>query len=668
MVRSTKAMAECHPVQRKLGSIGLPVAHPAPPEIPPCLQRDNHVRPQPLQQPQRPRRSSNAASTSSGEFSKGLHAQQERRGHGSKRSLGDNTGLGTKAAGKKGPSRAEQPSLSPALLLSAATSPTFAPSPSDTSLESELFMLPSPPMSMTLPPFARAPAEAPKSPARAPESVERLYSEATKREDSEKEDQKEDQMLGGQHAAHDECYGQVPELSLESSLAAIPCEKPPRAHAAAQRRKPARGSVPQEQLQESAQVSESGSAAQQLKAKPAPLRALSLPKPPPSRWEWPVPQGTDPPVQEEGLPQSARTAEFTCPRAPPSVSESSISTEMASLLDAVKSEIEKIRMRKAEFHKTSVERKHLSLLESFRERRDLQQSRHWYQSSDLQRQEVYRRLRHPTHVTEAAEQNQSWSSQIISPGKIANRRAPAADCGATTPSVAVVAAALGMSAAQQLQTSKMQVQLWQQSLSDPRPQPLIQHQLSQLRPEGSQSHAEPGQKGEDTKRRRWRDGGRFCQAPTSCTEPSSAGHILAADDPSVTAESQMGCVPDSPTYPGYVPHIGERVLCSLGKQAQQAKHAVCRFVGSTDFAPGLWIGLELQSPVGKNDGLVRGKRYFSCPRDRGVFTMSPHIQKSPPPQSSAVQTGGHEVEKQRRRWSRKSMSQQPALSTVDLVF
>ena len=37
-----------------------------------------------------------------------------------------------------------------------------------------------------------------------------------------------------------------------------------------------------------------------------------------------------------------------------------------------------------------------------------------------------------------------------------------------------------------------------------------------------------------------------------------------------------------------------------------------RFIGVTAFAAGYWVGLELTSGVGKNDGSVMGQRYFQC--------------------------------------------------------
>ncbi|KAI5308529.1 hypothetical protein KEM55_005488 [Ascosphaera atra] len=49
------------------------------------------------------------------------------------------------------------------------------------------------------------------------------------------------------------------------------------------------------------------------------------------------------------------------------------------------------------------------------------------------------------------------------------------------------------------------------------------------------------------------------------------------------------------------------------------RHATIRFIGETHFAPGEWVGIELDEPTGKNDGAVQGERYFDCEPRYGMF-------------------------------------------------
>lgn len=46
---------------------------------------------------------------------------------------------------------------------------------------------------------------------------------------------------------------------------------------------------------------------------------------------------------------------------------------------------------------------------------------------------------------------------------------------------------------------------------------------------------------------------------------------------------------------------------------------VISFVGTTHFQPGAWIGVELDTPTGKNDGTVQGIQYFQCKPKHGIF-------------------------------------------------
>ncbi|KAH9443907.1 hypothetical protein Pst134EA_025674 [Puccinia striiformis f. sp. tritici] len=52
------------------------------------------------------------------------------------------------------------------------------------------------------------------------------------------------------------------------------------------------------------------------------------------------------------------------------------------------------------------------------------------------------------------------------------------------------------------------------------------------------------------------------------------------------------------------------------------------FVGPTEFAAGTWVGIVLDSPNGKNDGSVDGKRYFTCRSSSGVFVRPSQVTPS----------------------------------------
>lgn len=53
---------------------------------------------------------------------------------------------------------------------------------------------------------------------------------------------------------------------------------------------------------------------------------------------------------------------------------------------------------------------------------------------------------------------------------------------------------------------------------------------------------------------------------------------------------------------------------------------VVRFIGSTSFAAGKWVGIELEEPKGKNDGSVAGVQYFSCRMNYGVFVRPSQVK------------------------------------------
>lgn len=54
--------------------------------------------------------------------------------------------------------------------------------------------------------------------------------------------------------------------------------------------------------------------------------------------------------------------------------------------------------------------------------------------------------------------------------------------------------------------------------------------------------------------------------------------------------------------------------------------ATVQFIGNTSFAPGDWIGIELEDASGKNNGTVQGQRYFDCPPGHGMFIRPPVLK------------------------------------------
>lgn len=87
--------------------------------------------------------------------------------------------------------------------------------------------------------------------------------------------------------------------------------------------------------------------------------------------------------------------------------------------------------------------------------------------------------------------------------------------------------------------------------------------------------------------------------------------------------------------------IGMRVLV-------QGKVGTIRYVGTTSFQTGKWIGIELDEPSGKNSGVVQGKRYFDCRLNHGVFVRPSQVR--PLPSGSAS-----EVRKRKTRVRKRSL-------------
>lgn len=77
-------------------------------------------------------------------------------------------------------------------------------------------------------------------------------------------------------------------------------------------------------------------------------------------------------------------------------------------------------------------------------------------------------------------------------------------------------------------------------------------------------------------------------------------------------------------FPGI--HVGKR--CRLAKD--DTRRGTIAFVGEVEEIPGPkgipWVGVDLDEPVGKNDGTVGGKRHFKCQANCGVFVRPERVE------------------------------------------
>ncbi|KAI9280390.1 hypothetical protein BY458DRAFT_430861 [Sporodiniella umbellata] len=79
--------------------------------------------------------------------------------------------------------------------------------------------------------------------------------------------------------------------------------------------------------------------------------------------------------------------------------------------------------------------------------------------------------------------------------------------------------------------------------------------------------------------------------------------------------------------------IGQRVLLPTLDNAI----GILRYIGPIDSKQGIWAGIELDDvSLGKNDGSVKGKQYFTCSSTSGIFIASNKFTVLPPPPPPAA--------------------------------
>jgi len=85
----------------------------------------------------------------------------------------------------------------------------------------------------------------------------------------------------------------------------------------------------------------------------------------------------------------------------------------------------------------------------------------------------------------------------------------------------------------------------------------------------------------------------------------------------------------SPQNAADLPAAGDRVAVGSAQM-----RGTVRFFGPTQFSAGDWVGIELDEPHGKNDGSVKGVRYFECQPMKGLFVRPTALMKMKSPRSA----------------------------------
>jgi len=88
-------------------------------------------------------------------------------------------------------------------------------------------------------------------------------------------------------------------------------------------------------------------------------------------------------------------------------------------------------------------------------------------------------------------------------------------------------------------------------------------------------------------------------------------------DPSFVPEPEKQKVEDDEHMADLVAEMKVDDRCEINPGG---KRGAVKFIGKIPaIAPGYWVGVQYDEPVGKNDGTVKGARFFSCPPNFGGF-------------------------------------------------
>ena len=69
--------------------------------------------------------------------------------------------------------------------------------------------------------------------------------------------------------------------------------------------------------------------------------------------------------------------------------------------------------------------------------------------------------------------------------------------------------------------------------------------------------------------------------------------------------------------------MGKR--CEVRTTNAGTQRGAVRFVGEIEGKSGVFVGVELDEPQGRNDGSAAGRSYFSCAAKHGVFARPSQV-------------------------------------------
>ncbi|KAI1881952.1 hypothetical protein AGOR_G00245330 [Albula goreensis] len=104
--------------------------------------------------------------------------------------------------------------------------------------------------------------------------------------------------------------------------------------------------------------------------------------------------------------------------------------------------------------------------------------------------------------------------------------------------------------------------------------------------------------------------------------------------------------------------MGDRVLVG------GTKAGAVRFLGVTDFAKGEWCGVELDEPLGKNDGAVAGTRYFQCQPKYGLFAPVHKVTRIGFPSTTPAKT---KTKVRKSTATSSSLKRSPSASSISSI-